>query len=74
MGSAPRYSRITNDFKAPPIFITPGLAWDWSKWDMGVRIFIQQHVDLTVEYSINDVKASQKITNNEFLTTLRIKL
>jgi hypothetical protein len=69
-----RYSKITNDFNAPSIFVTPSLAWDWAKWDLGVRIFIVQHVDLTVEYSINDVKASQKINNNEFLTTLRIKL
>ena len=74
MPPALRYSRIDNDFSAPSIFVAPSLAWDWVEWDIGVRIFIIQHVDLTVEYTINDVKASREINNNEFLTTLRIKL
>ncbi len=69
-----RYSRIDNDFDAPPMFITPSFAWDWQKWDIGARVVIIQPLDVTLEYSINDIGASMDIGHNEFLATLRLRL
>jgi hypothetical protein len=69
-----RYSRLDNDFDAPAMFITPSLAWNWQKWDIGVRVFIIQHLDITMEYAIHSIDTSWEIKNNEFLTTLRLSL
>ena len=32
-----RFSRLENDFRAPRGFVAPSFAWDWDKWDFGLR-------------------------------------
>ena len=66
-----RYSYLDNDFTAPPGFVVPSVTWDWTKIDVGVRLAIMQNIDLTMEYAVHGITASQQIDHNEFLTTLR---
>ena len=68
---AVRYSRLDNDWTAPPIFITLSALWDWQKWDFGLRATIVKGLDLTLEYSYNDIAAARTIGHDEFLATLR---
>jgi hypothetical protein len=68
-----RYSRLDNDWTAPPIFITLSALWDWQKWDFGLRATIVKGLDLTLEYSHNDIGASRAIGHDEFLATLRLR-
>ena len=68
-----RYSRLVNDFKAPPLFVAPSFAWDWAKLDAGVRVTILKRLDLTLEYAHHDIKASRKIKHDEALATLRVQ-
>ena len=69
-----RFSRLENDFTAPPGFVAPSFAWDWDKLDLGVRVTIVKRLDLTLEYSINDIAASRPIRHDEALATLRLRL
>ena len=69
---AVRYSRLDNGFAAPPDFVAPSFAWDWSKLDAGVRVTIVKRLDLTLEYAWHDVAASRKIRHDEALATLRV--
>ena len=68
-----RYSKLDNDFAAPPGFVAPSVTWDWTKVDVGVRFTLIPNVDLTVEYAFHDIVASQQIDHDEFLTTLRFR-
>jgi hypothetical protein len=68
-----RYSKLDNDFSAPPMFVAPSLAWDWAKIDVGLRIAILQNIDVTMEYAFHDITASKDIDHNEFLTSLRFR-
>ena len=68
-----RYSRLENDWTAPPIFITLSALWDWQKWDFGLRTTIVKGLDLTLEYSYSDIGASRAIGHDEFLATLRFR-
>jgi hypothetical protein len=68
-----RYSRLDNGFVAPREFVAPSLAWDWAKLDAGVRVTIIKRLDLTLEYSWNDIGASRKIRHEEALATLRVQ-
>jgi hypothetical protein len=68
-----RYSKLDNDFQAPPGFVAPSVTWDWTKLDVGVRLTLVPNVDLTVEYAFHDIVASQQIDHDEFLTTLRFR-
>lgn len=70
---AVRYSRLDNDFGAPPLFVVPSVAWDWEKWDIGVRMVLVNHLDLTLEYAHHNIHASRPINHDEFLTTLRLR-
>lgn len=70
---AVRYSRLDNDWTAPPIFITLSALWDWQKWDFGLRATIVKGLDLTLEYSYNDIAAARTIGHDEFLATLRFR-
>ena len=70
---AVRYSRIDNDFTAPPIFITLSALWDWEKWDFGLRVAIVRGLDLTLEYAYHDIAARRAIGHDEFLATLRLR-
>ena len=67
-----RYSRLTNDWTAPRIFITLSALWDWQKYDFGLRTTIIDKVDLTLEYSHNDIAAARPIGHDEFLATMRL--
>jgi hypothetical protein len=69
-----RFSRLENDFAAPRGFVAPSFAWDWGKWDFGLRVTIVRRLDLTLEYSLHDIAASRKIRHDEALATLRLKL
>ena len=65
-----RYSRLENDFRAPPDFVAPSVAWDWTKVDIGARLTIMQNIDLIAEYAFHDIEARSKIGHDEFLMTL----
>jgi hypothetical protein len=73
---AVRYSRLHNDF--PNLFPTPeaNLAWDWEKYDGGIRLGIWHDVDLTLEYSYNRIYVSPQVVDNEneALATVRIRV
>jgi hypothetical protein len=68
-----RFSFIDNDFVSDPRFVAPSVKWDWKKYDLGVRVGIIQGVDLTAEYSFNDITAARPVNADEFLTTLRVR-
>jgi hypothetical protein len=70
---AVRYSRLDNDWTAPADFITLSALWDWQKWDLGLRATVIAGLDLTVEYSHNDLAAPRAIAHDEFLATLRLR-
>lgn len=69
---AVRFSTISNHFSAPTGYVAPSFAWDWRKLDAGVRVGIVRGVDLTVEYSHNDVVLSNggRLHPDEGLVTL----
>ncbi len=69
-----RFSRIDEEFRAPRDFVVPSFAWDWAKWDLGLRVTIVKHLDLTLEYTFHDIAASRAIRHDEALATLRLKL
>jgi hypothetical protein len=73
MEPAVRYSRLDNDFTAPKGFVAPSMAWDWQKWDLGLRVTLIQKLDLCLEYSIHVIGASRPIHHDEFLGTLRFR-
>jgi hypothetical protein len=69
---AVRVSRIDNDFSAPAGFPAPSFAWNWSKFDFGLRVGIVRAVDLTVEYARHDMRTKAKVVHpDELLVTLR---
>jgi hypothetical protein len=69
---AVRVSRIANDFAAPAGYLAPSFAWDWAKYDFGVRVGIVRNVDLTVEYARNDMTTKKGVLHpDELLVTLR---
>ena len=68
-----RFSRLENDFQAPRAFVAPSLAWDWDKWDFGLRVTIVRRLDLTLEYAYHDIAASRPIQHDEALATLRLQ-
>jgi hypothetical protein len=67
-----RASFIDNHFVAPPLYPAPSVAWNWRKYDLGVRAGIVPGIDLTAEYAVNDVDTRPgTIHPNELLITLR---
>jgi hypothetical protein len=69
-----RLSLLENDFTGSPLFVAPSVFWDWRKIDLGIRLGVIQHVDLTTEYSFHKIKTSGPDRSlNEFLTTLRVR-
>jgi len=67
-----RASFINNHFVAPPLYPAPSVAWDWRKYDLGVRTGIVPGIDLTAEYALHDVDTRPgKLHPNEVLITLR---
>ncbi len=73
---AVRYSRLDNGFLAPAVTPSPSFAWDWVKVDAGVRLGVYRKIDLTVEYADNrfTLKSGAKRSDNELLTTLRVRI
>lgn len=69
-----RFSYMDNRFPGNPLFPAPSTFWDWTKVDFGLRIGIISGVDLTTEFSYNDMdNPGPNLTLNEFLTTLRAR-
>ena len=73
---AVRYSRLDNDFLAPAVTPSPSFAWDWVKVDAGIRLGVYRKIDLTVEHADNrfTLKSGAKRSNNELLTTLKVRI
>jgi len=73
---AVRYSQLDNDFRSVRANPAPSLTWDWKKIDAGVRLGILPTIDLTVEYADNRfiLANGTKRKNNEFLSTLRVRV
>ena len=69
-----RFSMLDNDFGPVPLFPAPSTFWDWKKYDIGLRVGIVSGVDFTMEYSVHDITAFLPVDEDEFLTTLRIRL
>ena len=70
-----RYSQIDPDFRAPVGTPSPSFAWDWDKWDYGVRLGLVGRSDLTVEYARNRfiLGSGREAENDEWLITLRLR-
>jgi hypothetical protein len=69
---AVRVSFIDNRFEAPAAYPNPAAAWDWRKYDFGVRVGVVPGIDFTFEYSYNEMKAPQGTLHlGEGLATLR---
>lgn len=69
---AVRISRIDNDFTNPPRFVAPSFAWDWTKYDLGVRVGIIRGIDFTVEWARHEMRRLSGVSYpDEFLITLR---
>ncbi len=67
-----RVSFIDNRFEAPAAYPNPAVAWDWHKYDAGVRIGVVPGIDITFEYSRNDMKTTDGTVHlGEYLATLR---
>jgi hypothetical protein len=68
-----RVSHIDNRFVTPDVFPAPSFGWDWTKYDLGVRVGLVRDVDLTLEYSRNVATQAggEKVHPDEFLVTLR---
>lgn len=67
-----RYSRLDNDFSNPDITPFPSGAWDWEKFDFGLRLTILPKLELTAEYADNRLfTAGGEASNDELLITLK---
>jgi hypothetical protein len=73
---AVRYSKLHNDFYNLYPTPEPTLAWDWEKFDGGIRCGLWTGIDLTLEYSYNRIFLTPQIVanENEALATLRIRV
>lgn len=68
-----RYSRIDNGFAMPANFVAPSVGQDRRKLDIGFRLGIMHGVDLTAEYTLNElVTGAGVLRPNEALLTLRV--
>jgi hypothetical protein len=68
-----RVSHIDNRFALPANYTAPAIGWDWTKIDLGFRLGVSDHTDVTLEYSVNRAKASDRtVKPNELLATFRV--
>jgi hypothetical protein len=76
LAPAVRFSRLHNLFVNLRPTPEPSLAWDWEKYDGGIRLGLWKDIDLTLEYSYNRIFINpQRIDHeNEALATLRIRV
>lgn len=72
---AVRYSRLDPDFAAPPVTPSPSFAWDWEKWDYGLRVGLAGRSDLTIEYAANTftLGSGVEVGLDELLATWRLR-
>jgi hypothetical protein len=70
-----RYSRLHDAFPNLVPTPEPTLAWDWEKYDGGVRFGLWREIDLTLEYSYNRIFVTSHVVDseNEALATLRLR-
>ena len=66
-----RFSNIGNKFEAPADYPAPSVAFDWRKYDLGVRVGIVRGLDFTAEYSRHDMIVPPKLHPDELLLTFR---
>ncbi|MFN7954526.1 MAG: hypothetical protein U0610_22560 [bacterium] len=71
-----RFSSLDNRFRPEPGFVAPSMAWDWRKYDAGVRVGVIRGLDATLEYSHHDVVlfSGRLLHPDELLATLRLGL
>lgn len=71
-----RFSNLDNRFRPPPGFVAPSMAWDWRKYDVGMRVGIVRGLDTTIEYSRHDVVlfSGKLLHPDELLATIRLAL
>jgi hypothetical protein len=72
---AVRYSKLDPDFAAPPVTPSPSFAWDWEKWDYGLRVGLAGRSDLTLEYASNTftLASGAEVGLDEWLATWRLR-
>jgi hypothetical protein len=68
---AVRVSAIDNHFNSHPQFPAPSLRWDWRKYDAGIRIGLKHGLDVTAEYTTQEVGSRFKLNLREALVTVR---
>lgn len=71
---AVRWSELTNRFRGPREFVAPSVWWNWKKIDYGVRIGFARNVDLTIERAHHSISAPVKLSPDELLVTLRVRV
>jgi hypothetical protein len=72
---AVRVSGLANDFTGDASKIpAPSTWWDWTKLDLGVRIFFRRNIDLTLERALHDIDAPREVSLDETLLTLRVRV
>jgi hypothetical protein len=69
-----RVSYIDNRWVTPVNYPAPSVGWDWTKYDIGVRVGIVRGIDLTAEFNRNSavLASGATIHPDEGLVTLRI--
>jgi hypothetical protein len=68
-----RISYIDNRFSGNRNYPSLSVLWDWTKYDLGVRVGLVRGIDLTAEYSRHDATLRVGTLHpDEFLTTLRV--
>lgn len=68
-----RYSRIDNHFATPTDFVAPSVGLDRRKLDLGLRLGIVRGLDLTAEYSAQELLTGAEVLHpNEGLLVLRV--
>jgi hypothetical protein len=72
---AVRYSTLDPDFRAPAVTPSPSFAWDWEKWDFGLRLGLVGRSDLTFEYAKNTftLASGRDVRLDELLATWRLR-
>jgi len=65
----------TFDFGAPPVTPSPSFAWEWEKWDLGIRLGVARGLDLTLEVAKNEFVLASGATREyaETLVTVRYR-
>ncbi len=68
---AVRFSELDNHFKGVPSYPAPSTWWDWRKTDVGIRIGLLDHLEITAEHAFHDILIAKKVDADETLISLR---